>query len=274
VLAARKFGFESATTDVDSVFGDHDTSAVVVATRHDSHAQYVLRALGARKHVFVEKPLCLNLSELDEIESEYNKLLVAGTAPMLVVGFNRRFSPFIVRARELLGSLPTVPKAIVIVVNGGAVPAEHWTQDLSVGGGRIAGEACHFIDLVRFLVGAPITSHRRSAMRSESGDTVTLSFEFTDGSIGTVHYFANGHRAVPKERVEIFCAGRVLRIDNFRSLTAWGWKGFKSFSSWRQDKGQSGLVSAIVDAVAGRATPPIPVEEIFEVARLTILLKN
>lgn len=274
VLAARKFGFESATTDVDSVFGDQDTSAVVVATRHDSHAEYVLRALRARKHVFVEKPLCLNLTELEYIESEYNKLLVAGAAPILTVGFNRRFSPFIVRASELLSTMPTIPKAIVIFVNGGAVPVEHWTQDLLVGGGRIVGEACHFIDLLRFLVGVPIASHRRSAMRSESGDTATLSFEFTDGSIGTVHYFANGHRAVPKERVEIYCGGRVLRIDNFRSLSAWGWKGFKSFSSWRQDKGQSGLVSAFVDAIAGRSTPPIPVEEIFEVARLTILLKS
>jgi predicted dehydrogenase len=214
------------------------------------------------------------LEELDAIENEYQKLVIGGAKPVLTVGFNRRFSPFVLRARELLATLPTIPKSIVILVNAGAVHADHWTHDLSIGGGRILGEACHFIDLLRFLVGVPIASRGRTTMRSESGDTASLSFEFVDGSIGTVHYFANGHRAVPKERIEIFCAGRVLRIDNFRTLSGWGWKGFKSFSTWRQDKGQSGLVSAFVDAIAGRKMPPIPAGEIFEVARLTILLKN
>jgi predicted dehydrogenase len=155
-------------------------------------------------------------------------------------------------------------------MNAGAIPAEHWTQDRAVGGGRIVGEACHFIDLLRFLAGAPIASVRTTAMDAACGDTVSIDLSFEDGSIGTVHYFANGSKAFPKERVEVFAQGRVLQLDNFRRLAGFGWPGFTKMNLWRQDKGQKACSQAFVDAVAGSGPSPIPFAEIVEVARRTI----
>jgi predicted dehydrogenase len=186
-----------------------------------------------------------------------------------MVGFNRRFAPHVQQMKSLLAGV-TGPKAFVMTVNAGAIPAEHWTQDPAVGGGRIVGEACHFIDLLRFLAGAPIVSHARLAMDSATGDTLSLQLGFADGSIGTVHYFANGSKAFPKERLEVFTAGRVLQLDNFRRLNAYGWPKFKPVKLWRQDKGQKACAAAFVQALRNGGPAPIPLEEILEVSRVTI----
>ena len=268
--AARKFGFEETTTDTERLFNDAETGALVITTRHDSHAQYVLRAIESGKHVFVEKPLCLTVEELVEIEAALAARHGSGASPlMLMVGFNRRFAPQVQRMRQLLAGV-TGPKSFVMTVNAGAIPANHWTQDPAVGGGRIIGEACHFIDLLRCLARAPVTSWKRLDMDSPTGDTVTLSLSFADGSMGTVHYFANGSKAFPKERLEVFAAGRVLQLDNFRKLTGFGWPGFAKMNLWRQDKGQKACAQAFVDALATGGTSPIPLEEVLEVSRLSI----
>lgn len=282
VHAGKKFGFEETTTDTARLFQDEGTDALVITTRHDSHARFVLGALRAGKHVFVEKPLCLTMGELAEIES-----VLAGSAehssrnmehgtrntqnPILMVGFNRRFAPEVVRMKVLLAGVKG-PKSLVMTVNAGAIPADHWTQDPVVGGGRIIGEACHFIDLLRHLAGAPITGWSRSTMDSATEDTVTLQLAFADGSIGTVHYFANGSKSFPKERLEVFAGGRVLQLDNFRRLTGFGWPGFRRMNLWRQDKGQKACAAAFVDAVRSSGAAPIPLAEILEVSRISIEL--
>jgi predicted dehydrogenase/threonine dehydrogenase-like Zn-dependent dehydrogenase len=268
--AARKFGFEETTTDSARVFEDAETGAVVVTTRHDSHAQFVLRAIESGKHIFVEKPLCLTLEDLATIEAALAARRAGGApVPMLMVGFNRRFAPQVERMRQLLAGA-TGPKAFVMTVNAGAIPAEHWTQDAAVGGGRIIGEACHFIDLLRFLADSPIEGFERMDMDSATGDTVTVQLRFADGSIGTVHYFANGSKAFPKERLEVFAAGRVLQLDNFRKLTGFGWPGFTKMNLWRQDKGQKACAKRFVDAVAQGGRSPIPLEDVLEVSRVSI----
>jgi len=155
-------------------------------------------------------------------------------------------------------------------VNAGAIPASHWTQDPAVGGGRIVGEGCHFIDLLRHLAGAPIVGHRAHAMAGQSSDSVSIGLDFDDGSIGTVHYLANGSKAFAKERLEVFAAGRVLQLDNFRRLNGFGWPGFGSMRLWRQDKGQQACAQAFVDAVRSGGPAPIARDELFEVARVTI----
>lgn len=264
--AGRKFGFEETTTDTDHLFADLDTNAIVVATRHESHARFVRQSLQAGKHVFVEKPLCLTLEELTAIEDQF-KLLESPT--IMMVGFNRRFSPQVQRMKQLLSSM-VGPKAFVMTVNSGVIPLDHWTQDREVGGGRIVGEACHFIDLLRFLGGVPITEHRRMVMDSATQDTVTLQLSFADGSIGTIHYFANGSKAFPKERLEVFAGGRVLQLDNFRRLTGFGWPGFSTMNLWRQDKGHNACAKAFIDAIHQGLPSPIPPEEIFEVTRVSI----
>jgi predicted dehydrogenase/NADPH:quinone reductase-like Zn-dependent oxidoreductase len=266
--AARKFGFETTTTDTDSLFARQDVDALVVTTRHDSHARFVIKALEAGKHVFVEKPVCLTLEELSSIEAAYATASRTGRAPVLMVGFNRRFAPQVRKMKELLAGT-SGPKAFVMTVNAGAIPADHWTQDPEIGGGRIIGEGCHFIDLLRFLAASPIARAHRTTMAGGSGDTTTIELGFADGSIGTVHYFANGSKAFPKERLEVFAQGRVLQLDNFRKLHGFGWPGFSSMNLWRQDKGQNDCAAAFLHAVRGGATP-IPIEQVLEVARVTI----
>jgi len=266
--AARKFGFENATTDNAALFADANVSAAVIATRHDSHAQLVLAARRAGKHVFVEKPLCVSLDELASIETAWD-----GGGPLLMVGFNRRFAPQVARIKSLLAATPG-PKAFVMTVNAGAIPATHWTQDRAAGGGRLLGEACHFVDLLRFLAGAAISRHRVSALGEVSRDSATITLEFADGSLGSIHYLANGSKAFPKERLEVFVAGRVLQLDNFRRLKGFGWPGFSRMNLWRQDKGQSACAAAFVTALATGASAPIPLSEIFEVSRVSIEIEQ
>jgi predicted dehydrogenase/threonine dehydrogenase-like Zn-dependent dehydrogenase len=268
--AARKFGFEETTTDTARLFFDAATEAVVITTRHDSHAQYVLRSIETGKHIFVEKPLCLTLAELAAIEASIAARRASGAAePMLMVGFNRRFAPQVQLMRQLLTGT-TGPKSFVMTVNAGAIPAEHWTQDAAVGGGRIIGEACHFIDLLRFLADSPVTGWERTDMDSRTGDTVTINLRFADGSMGTVHYFSNGSKAFPKERLEVFVAGRVLQLDNFRKLTGFGWPGFSKMNLWRQDKGQKACAQAFVGAMSKGGASPIALDQVLEVSRLSI----
>ena len=269
VHAGKKFGFEETTTDTNRLFADPEVDAVVITTRHNSHARFVLQALEASKHVFVEKPLCLNLEELDEIEAAHARLTDQGKAPLVMVGFNRRFAPQVQRIKTLLAGV-SGPKSFVMMVNAGAIPSDHWAQDPEVGGGRIIGEACHFIDLLRFLAGSPIVAHSRLAMTSANDDTLSLQLGFADGSIGTVHYFANGCKAFPKERLEVFAAGRVLQLDNFRRLKGFGWPGFKKMNLWKQDKGQTDCVRHFLAAIVEGGKTPIPIDEVFEVSRVSI----
>jgi predicted dehydrogenase/threonine dehydrogenase-like Zn-dependent dehydrogenase len=271
--AGRKYGFAETTTDVRSVIDDAASSAVVVATRHDTHARLVCDALGAGKHVFVEKPLCLTLTELAQIEALEARLHADGRARMLMVGFNRRFAPQTQIIKRLVNG-SSQPLALVMTVNAGSLPADHWTQDPDIGGGRIIGEACHFIDLLRFVTGSPIVRHQRMEMRSATRDTVSMQLEFEDGSIGMIHYLANGSKAFPKERLEVFTGGRVLQLDNFRRLTGYGWPGFRSSKLWRQDKGQAACAAAFVRALTDRAESPIPFAEIVETSRVTIELAS
>lgn len=268
VHAGRKFGFDETTTDSQRIFADTATDAVVITTRHDSHARFVLQAFEANKPVFVEKPLCLTLDELNEIKSAYH---AAANKPMVMVGFNRRFAPHVQKIKALLSGV-SGPKSFIMTVNAGAIAADHWTQAVDVGGGRIIGEACHFVDLLRFLAGAPIVGWSRATMDADIEDTVSISLQFADGSIGAVHYFANGPKSFPKERLDVFAQGRVLQLDNYRKLTGFGWPGFKRMRLWRQDKGQRACVKAFVNAIEGRAPLPIGAEEIFEVTQVSIEL--
>lgn len=259
--AARKFGFAWASTDSDSVLADSQIDTVLISTRHDTHARLVCAALRSGKSVYVEKPLALRQEELDEIEA-----VAQGSPGILMVGFNRRFAPQIVKMRELLRRSPD-RKAVVITINAGFIPTDHWTQDPRRGGGRIIGEACHFVDLVRFLADAPI---RSSAATRLNVDTVSISLSLEDGSTGAVHYFANGHRSFPKERIEVFCGGRILQLDNFRRLSGWGWPRFRKMHLWRQDKGHAAAVAAFLAAVRAGAPSPIPLDQLLEVSRMTI----
>jgi predicted dehydrogenase/threonine dehydrogenase-like Zn-dependent dehydrogenase len=267
VHAGRKYGFSETTTDSNSLFNNDTTDAVVITTRHDSHADFVIKGLKAEKNIFVEKPLCLTLEELSKIESTYSP------SSVLMVGFNRRFAPQVKKMKNLMDNV-SAPKAMVMTINAGEITNDHWTQDLEVGGGRIIGEACHFIDLLRFLVGKTIINYQIQFMDNSTKDTATIQLSFEDGSIGTIHYYANGSKSFPKERLEVFAGGRVLKLDNFQKLTGFGWPGFDKMNLWQQDKGQKACAKAFIDAISKGDKSPIPIEEIFEVSKISIKLAN
>jgi predicted dehydrogenase/threonine dehydrogenase-like Zn-dependent dehydrogenase len=270
---ARRNGIAIATTDAAVVLGDPAVNTVVIATRHDSHARYVCEALRAGKHVFVEKPLAITRDEVIAIQQVYAQAQrLPGAAPSVMVGFNRRFAPQVAKIRTLL-ALTREPKAFTLTINAGAIPARHWTQDRQVGGGRIIGEGCHFIDLLRHLAGCRITRLRAAGFAGGSGvrdDKVNLMLEFEDGSIGAIHYLANGHRSFPKERLEVYCGGAILQLENFRRLRSFGWPHFSGNSLWRQDKGQRQCVAAFVHAIANGGPSPIPFNELVEVAEAAL----
>ena len=276
--AGRKFGFEDATTDVSSLLTDPSVTTVVIATRHDSHAMLTCQALAMGKHVFVEKPLALTPEELERIVKTYAEVSAQAPCPLLMVGFNRRFAPHIHKVKQLLDRTNS-PKSCIMTVNAGEVPPDHWTHDPQIGGGRIIAEGCHFIDLLRFLVGQTIEQVHMMGLGAAAGDTlrddqVTCTLTFADGSCGTIHYLANGHKTFPKERLEVFCAGRILQLNNFRQLRGYGWPGFRSMRLWRQDKGHRAAVAEFLQAIRTGGPSPIPFNELVEVTQASFAVAN
>jgi predicted dehydrogenase/threonine dehydrogenase-like Zn-dependent dehydrogenase len=275
VIHGEKAGFAEASTDIDALLGTMAINTVAIVTRHDTHARFVALSLQAGKHVFVEKPLAIDLQGLNAVRLAYDdaQSRAPEEGPQLMVGFNRRFAPQVQKMKALLAPVKE-PKSFIMTMNAGAIPASHWTQDNAVGGGRIIGEACHFIDLMRFLAGSPIVSVQARRMGDVPGiaiteDKASITLGFEDGSFGTILYLANGAASFPKERVEVFAAGRVLQLDNFRKLTGYGWPGFRKMNLWKQDKGQNACAAAFLQAVE-KGLPAIPADEVFEVARVSI----
>jgi predicted dehydrogenase/threonine dehydrogenase-like Zn-dependent dehydrogenase len=268
VHVGKKHGFQETTTDSNTIMTDSDINTIVITTRHDSHANFVCQALEHGKHVFVEKPLSLDREGLANIETAYTTDNNA-SSPLIMVGFNRRFAPQVIKIKSLLEGV-NEPKSFIMTVNAGSIPADHWTQDMNIGGRRIIGEGCHFIDLLRFLAGSPIVSVQAMMVGESSGiairdDRVTFSMQFSDGSFGTVHYLANGDKSFPKERLEVFCAGKILQLDNFRKLNGFGWPGFKKLNLMRQDKGNAACAAAFIQAIKEGKPSPIPFDELVEV---------
>jgi predicted dehydrogenase/threonine dehydrogenase-like Zn-dependent dehydrogenase len=266
--AARRFDFGYASSSEEEVLEDKKINVVAVLTRHNLHARQALRALELGKHVFCEKPLAITLEELEQISAA----LQAGPAGLLTVGFNRRFSPFGVRLKAFLDGR-SEPLTAHYRVNAGFLPDAHWLHDPAQGGGRIIGEACHFVDFLTFLVGSPPVKVDACGLPDGGRyheDNVQLTFSFADGSIGTVIYLANGDKTFPKERLEVFCAGRVAVLDDFRSLELihdGRREGLRS--RLRQDKGHRAGWEAFLKAVRAGGPPPIPYDHLLGVTRAT-----
>ncbi len=260
---ANKFSVEKATTDYKVILADPDVQAVLIAVGHNLHSRLVCEVLEAGKHVFVEKPLAMKVEELKTIVST----LKHPNDLSLMVGFNRRFSPHTLKIMELLKGR-TEPLAMNMTVNAGIIPPGHWVHDPVRGGGRIIGEACHFIDLMVFLCGSPVvsvSSHRMGGNAVIPEDKMSISLDFADGSIGTVNYFANGSKSYPKETLEVFSEGRVVRLENFRRTTGFGFKGFRKFTTWRQDKGHVGQFASFVRNIEQGGAPLIPIFDLINV---------
>jgi predicted dehydrogenase/threonine dehydrogenase-like Zn-dependent dehydrogenase len=263
--AARRFGFEFCTTDDEQIFRDESINTVVIATRHHLHAEQITKALESGKNVFCEKPLCLNQEELASIQDAYSR----NPNCRVMVGFNRRFAWFSVKMKAFL-SRAGGPFTMVYRVNAGPLPADHWINDPEQGGGRILGEMCHFVDLLSFVCGAvPMSVTAQSA--GSSGQDVTATINFANGSIGTIVYVCDGDRAFSKERIEVLGSSCVAVLDDFRKLELVRHGKKTSFRSWfGQDKGHKAEWRAFVDSIRSGFQPPIPFEEIVASTRATI----
>jgi len=272
--AAKKFGFRSCATDEREVIRDPAVNTVVITTRHHLHAGQVIEALNSGKHVFCEKPLCLNESELREIITAYDSISTKG---LLMVGFNRRFAPLAIRMKEFLREAGE-PLALNYRVNAGFLPADHWLHDPVQGGGRILGEVCHFVDLLCFLTGYSVLEVETRSLPNPgrySNDNVVCSLRFADGSQGTISYLANGDKAYSKERIEVFGGGRVAVLEDFRRLELGrGGRTQVIRSLLRQDKGHRGEWEAFAKAIQTGGTSPIPFGEVAATMLATFALEE
>lgn len=263
--SGKKFGFQYATSSEDEIINDPRVNTVAILTRHDSHADLVVKALKAGKNVFVEKPLAINSDQLSVISKQ-----LKSSVSLLTVGFNRRFAPLIQNLKSQIVNR-SEPLHAHYRVNAGFIPANHWTQDPAIGGGRIIGEACHFIDVLTFLVGAPpvlVSAHALPNNGKYREDNVSMTFTFADGSIGVVDYLANGDKSMPKERLEVFCGGMVAVLDDYVSLSVVK-DGKRKEERGAQDKGWRAEMAAFADSVKAGKEAPIPYQQILAVTRST-----
>jgi predicted dehydrogenase/threonine dehydrogenase-like Zn-dependent dehydrogenase len=268
--AAKKFGFKNNTNDLNNIWSNEEIDTVFITTKHDSHADLVIKAIECGKNVFVEKPLALTFKELKNIQSA----IALQPSSILMVGFNRRFAPHIIKMKTLLDARQQ-PKCFIFTINAGVVPADHWVQDSKVGGGRIIGEVCHFIDLIYFLSDSPIKEWSVQNMGNDDlKDKLTINLIFKNGSIGSIHYLANGSKHFPKERIEVFCDGSIIQMDNFRKMKGYGWPGFHKMNLWEQDKGHKSGIQTFLNSIRNGEPSPISVDELIEGTRITIAISN
>ena len=262
---AKKHGFTHSTTDYKELLNDKEVDLVMITTRHGQHAGLVQESLQAGKHVFVEKPLALTHTQLQEVVTVYEQQAQQANLT-LSVGFNRRFSPHIRKMKELIGNSQD-PINIIATMNAGYIPDNVWVHDMQSGGGRIIGEACHYLDLMVYLTGSKIKSVCMNALGknpAENTDNASILVKFENGSNGVVNYFANGHKSYSKERVELYSQGRTLIMDNFRKTEGYGFKGFSKLKT-SQDKGHRYQFTKLIEALKNGGDPLIPFEDIVNV---------
>ena len=263
-ILAKKYGFAYSTTDYHEILQDADVSAVVLTTRHNQHAKQILQALKKGKHVFVEKPLALSLSEIDEIEQGF----IEGSTS-LMIGFNRRFSPFSIKAKNMLSK--NQPISVIATMNAGHIPIDHWVHDINVGGGRIIGEACHYIDLISFFTGSNVKEVVMNALgpnASSNTDNATILLRYENGSQGVINYLSEGSKEYQKERIEIYDCGRNILIDNFRSIQFYGYKE-RNYSS-SQDKGHTNQFKSWHNMILNGGPELISVHSLFNTSKAAI----
>ena len=262
-VLAKKYSIANSTTDNSSILKDKDVDLVMVTTRHNSHASLVVQALDYGKHVFVEKPLALNLAELDQIIASIEK-----SNKTVTVGFNRRFAPLAVKMKNLLGN-SCAPMNIVATINAGFIPGNVWVHDMEIGGGRIIGEACHFIDLISFITNSQVGSVCMNTLGQhpmDNSDNATILLKYENGTNAVINYFANGSKAYSKERVEVYHQERTLVMDNWRKLTGYGFKNFSSASSG-QDKGHQSQFSLLIESITNGGSQIIPLDQIINTTK-------
>jgi predicted dehydrogenase/threonine dehydrogenase-like Zn-dependent dehydrogenase len=258
-VLAKKYNVSNSTTENDNIFKDKEVDLVFITTRHNSHAALAIEALRNGKNIFIEKPLALNKEELDKVIEAYKQ-----SGKTITVGFNRRFAPLAAEMKKALGNANT-PMNIVATMNAGFIPSKVWIHDMEVGGGRIIGEACHFIDLITYLSGSKVKSVCMNALGTqpeENTDNASIFLKYENGTNAVINYFANGSKAYAKERIEVYHQERTLVLDNWRKLKGYGFNNFNSASS-AQDKGHQNQFNLLIESVKKGGESIIPMSELI-----------
>ena len=268
---AKKYDFEKISSQ-KNLLNSKDTNTLFITSRHDSHAKYVLDAIENNQNIWVEKPLAISIKELEKIRESFYK---RKNDTKLVVGFNRRFSPHVVKIKQLLDKRKNRPKNFLYTINAGTIADDHWIHDPSIGGGRLIGEACHFVDLIKFLADSEVKEHSCYPMldlnqTNPNYDSFIIILRFKDGSVGNISYFSNGSKNYTKERIEIFSDGSILQLDNFKKLKGFNWPSFSSFKTFKIEKGQKELISSFFSSIKENKEPPMDFEGIYESSRIVI----
>ena len=264
-ILAKKYKIQNSTSDANIIFGDKDVDAVIITTRHNLHEEQVINALKSGKHVFVEKPLAITNEGLDRIIDQYQQ-----SNTTLTVGFNRRFSPFIQDAKKQLGG-SSHPINVIATMNAGMIPDDHWVHDMEVGGGRIIGEACHYIDLITYLTGSlveEVVVNAQGEYPSKNTDNMSILLRYQNGSQGVINYFSDGHKAYSKERIEVYDQGKTMVIDNFRKSKYYGYRSSGMKSS--QDKGHFNQFKKWNHMIKEGGEAIIPFDQIINSSRASI----
>ena len=258
---AKKYGFSHSTTNIDEVLNDGDIDLVLITTRHNLHADITIKCLEAGKHVFVEKPLALNLMDLNKVMQSQQI-----SQKTVMVGFNRRFSSHAEKMKSLLGNSQM---NVIATMNAGNIPPSVWVHDMLVGGGRIVGEACHFIDLITYLTGSKVKAVCMNAMGvnpAENTDNASILLKYENGSTGVINYFSNGSKSYSKERIEVYSQDRTLIMDNFRTTVGYGFKGFSRLKT-KLDKGHKNQFTKLITQVKNGGQALIPFDEIVNTTK-------
>jgi predicted dehydrogenase/threonine dehydrogenase-like Zn-dependent dehydrogenase len=265
---AKKYGFQYCTSNYKAILEDSDIDLVMITTRHNLHAKMIIECLESGKNVFVEKPLAINSEEISLLEEKYHSI----SSPLsLNLGFNRRFSPFIQKAKKLIGE-ETSTLNMIATMNAGYIPPDVWVHDLKVGGGRIVGEACHFIDLMTFLSGSMVTEVVMSGLGThpnDNTDNAIITLRYANGAQGVINYFSNGSKAYSKERVELYTQGRTIVIDNFMKMNAYGFKNFSSYSS-SIDKGHKNQFQLLIESISNGTEGLIPFNQLINTTKASL----
>ena len=266
----KKYSFNGVTSNADEIFKNGNSDIVFVASSHSSHAKFLIQAIDADKNIFLEKPLCINFEQLNEIKNKINN---SPQLPSIMMGFNRRFSPLVQKIKNVL-STNKYPLAIEYTINAGNISNDHWIQDKEEGGGRLIGEACHFIDLAVFLSDSDIDDY--SVMHSDAlnRDTFSISVKFKNSSIANINYFSNGNSKYPKEILKVFFNDKVIVLDNFKKLKSYGVKSLKNISYFSQKKGQAECIKGFIETIKKGERSPIKLQEILKVSEISLELSH
>ena len=269
----KRYKFSNASTDIHDTYLNEEINTIVVATRHDQHFSQVISALQHEKHVYCEKPLCLNEKQLEEI-----RILKSKKSDLkLMVGFNRRFSPAIKHIKQNLLPL-SEKKSFVYNINAGYIEPNHWIHDQNIGGGRLIGEACHFVDLLQHLTDSSVSTANIISLDQvsnfKSTDTLSIQLKFEDGSIGVINYFSNGNKSLPKEKLDIYCGGRVITMNNYRSIKYYGFPHVKNKRFYTVDKGQKNCVAEFIRSIEEDTNQPIDFQDIVENHKILFYLNS